>query len=307
MFSHLYISPVDTYSREYSSPHINMNDPKYDQGTEHIDDTTSPIASRHTQLEIDQTINGQTKRLLCKIDKRVPHLCAFLYFFSYLDRSNLGNGKVLNSETGDSLLQRTGMSENDYPITLSIFAIAYTAFDILSNAILKRYARPSYWLGALLFCWGALTLGFTGVQGLPAVITLRFFIGVFEAGAFPGTWLNCQMCKLLAYSPRNSVSHHVLVSPRIFYCDWPADLYEQPDLVQTTVDKFALLLLAGIKRRLLEVDDRPILFIASCLRGVILMKALVDAGIGDDYISVRRVTCGIIFLATPFRGLRSRM
>lgn len=94
---------------------------------------------------------------------------------------------------------------------------------------------------------------------------------------------------------------------RIFYCDWPADLYEQPDLVQTTVDVFALLLLAGIKRRLLATDDRPILFIASCLGGVILMKALVDAGIGDDYISIRRATRGIIFLATPFRGLRSRM
>ncbi|KAJ6102322.1 ARM repeat-containing protein [Penicillium sp. IBT 16267x] len=89
---------------------------------------------------------------------------------------------------------------------------------------------------------------------------------------------------------------------RIFYCDWPAELYERPDLIQKTVREFAVLLLAGIRRRPLATDDRPIIFIASCLGGVILMKALVNAGVGDEYLSLRRATRAIIFLATPFRG-----
>lgn len=157
----------------------------YKQNTEHID-VVNPIASSLRPLEVDEAREVQNKRILRRIDKRIPPLCAFLYFLNYLDRSNLGNGKILNTETGDSLLQRTGMSESDYSITLSVFAVAYTIFDIPSNAILKRYARPSYWLGALLFGWGALTLGFTGVQNWPTVVVLRFLIGVFEAGFFPG-------------------------------------------------------------------------------------------------------------------------
>ncbi|KAM0462960.1 hypothetical protein ACHAPV_003083 [Trichoderma viride] len=96
---------------------------------------------------------------------------------------------------------------------------------------------------------------------------------------------------------------------RIFTCDWPANLLERPDLVQKTADEFARLLLAGIKRRPLptktgyaKTKDRPIVFIASCLGGIILIKALVIAGHSSEYAVVRQSTRGIIFLATPFRG-----
>jgi hypothetical protein len=98
-------------------------------------------------------------------------------------------------------------------------------------------------------------------------------------------------------------------SARIFTCDWPADLLEQPDLIQKTAEEFARLLLAGIKRRPLPTNtsytkrrDRPIVFIASCLGGIILIKALVIAGNSSEYAVVRQSTRGIVFLATPFRG-----
>ena len=45
---------------------------------------------------------------------------------------------------------------------------------------MKRYVRPSLWLGFLLFGWGVLTVGFTGIQTYPQVVGLRFLIGVFE-------------------------------------------------------------------------------------------------------------------------------
>ncbi|KAM0522339.1 hypothetical protein ACHAPE_001928 [Trichoderma viride] len=96
---------------------------------------------------------------------------------------------------------------------------------------------------------------------------------------------------------------------RIFTCDWPADLLEQPNLIQKTAEEFARLLLAGIKRRPLPTKtgyakgkDRPIVFIASCLGGIILIKALVIAGNSSEYAVVRQSTRGIVFLATPFRG-----
>ncbi|KAH6999382.1 hypothetical protein EDB80DRAFT_650193 [Ilyonectria destructans] len=94
---------------------------------------------------------------------------------------------------------------------------------------------------------------------------------------------------------------------RIFTCDWPANLLEPSDLVQKTIEQYALLLLEGIQRALFgdaaRREDRPIVFIASCLGGIILMKALVHA---DDkrssYYRLRRAARGIVFLATPFRG-----
>lgn len=67
-----------------------------------------------------------------------------------------------------------------------MFALAYALFEVPSNWIMKRYVRPSRWLSVLLCCWGLFTIGFSGVQNYASVVVLRFFIGVFEAGFFPG-------------------------------------------------------------------------------------------------------------------------
>lgn len=95
---------------------------------------------------------------------------------------------------------------------------------------------------------------------------------------------------------------------RILTCDWPASLFQPSALTSKTVGDYTRPLLAGIKRELLEDDHferepRPILFIASCLGGVILSAALVKAASADsDYHRIFRATRGIVFLATPFRA-----
>ncbi|KAM6481749.1 armadillo-type protein [Trichoderma sp. SZMC 28011] len=102
---------------------------------------------------------------------------------------------------------------------------------------------------------------------------------------------------------------HRMKRVRIFTCNWPADLFQDSNSIPWTVGEFARRLLAGIHtiRLPLAKDgrdrDRPIVFIASCLGGIILMEALIMANNPQsDYISIRKATRGIIFLATPFRG-----
>lgn len=96
---------------------------------------------------------------------------------------------------------------------------------------------------------------------------------------------------------------------RIFTCDWPADLFQESDSIPWTVREFARRLLAGIHNMRFHSTpdgqgrDRPIVFIASCLGGIILMEALTIAdNPQSDYVSIRKATRGIVFLATPFRG-----
>lgn len=94
---------------------------------------------------------------------------------------------------------------------------------------------------------------------------------------------------------------------RIFTCDWPADMLQK--LVPTTLEESAKFLL-GITRTHLERNkhvgiERPVLFVASCLGGTILIKALEMDRQDDDESddpSLKTVTRGIIFLATPFLG-----
>ncbi|KAI1129344.1 hypothetical protein F5Y10DRAFT_291101 [Nemania abortiva] len=92
-------------------------------------------------------------------------------------------------------------------------------------------------------------------------------------------------------------------SARIFTCDWPSALFEDSGYTQRTFDEFAQLLLAGIAARRQPANyakhkERPIVFIASCLGGTILMKALVR--ISPEYHPVQKSVRGIVFLATPF-------
>ncbi|PFH61127.1 hypothetical protein XA68_18134 [Ophiocordyceps unilateralis] len=124
----------------------------------------------------------------------------------------------------------------------------------------------------------------------------------------PDTWIWKDKKNIIP--PVNWLSDsHMLPSrvgpARIFTCDWPADLFEPCGLTPKTNQEFARRLLDGIKRRPPPADgrtceDRPILFIASCLGGIVLMKALVMAN--NEYSCVRTATRGVVFLATPFGG-----
>ncbi|KAI7318591.1 putative MFS transporter [Hortaea werneckii] len=128
----------------------------------------------------------RSRRLRWKVDLRFLPICGFVYLLNYLDRGNIGAARILNSETGDDILQTTGTTPNGYAVAVSLFSVAYAVFEVPSNWIMKRYVRPSLWLGFLLFGWGALTVGFTGIQTYGQIVGLRFLIGVFEAGFFPG-------------------------------------------------------------------------------------------------------------------------
>ncbi|KAF1950992.1 hypothetical protein CC80DRAFT_425498 [Byssothecium circinans] len=92
---------------------------------------------------------------------------------------------------------------------------------------------------------------------------------------------------------------------RIFTCDWPADLRQQSS-VPTTLDECAQFLRDSIVQHLKENERKPVLFIASCLGGIILIKALVmdnqRATDNTDSPSLTKATRGVVFLATPFRG-----
>lgn len=90
---------------------------------------------------------------------------------------------------------------------------------------------------------------------------------------------------------------------RIFYCDWPARLFNEHSTIEMTITELARCLLLGIHSRPGADKNRPLLFIASCLGGIILSQAMVLAAEpGNEYASLWKSTGGVVFLATPFRG-----
>ncbi|EXL45100.1 hypothetical protein FOCG_13863 [Fusarium oxysporum f. sp. radicis-lycopersici 26381] len=87
---------------------------------------------------------------------------------------------------------------------------------------------------------------------------------------------------------------------RIFTYDWNAN-YFQDAPVQTLLGHADTLLAHIAETR--DVKSRPIIFIASCFGGLVLIEAINRAGQeGSPYRHVLLSTVGIVFLATPFNG-----
>jgi MFS family permease len=66
-----------------------------------------------------------------------------------------------------------------------VFLIAYAIFEVPSNYFLKRFS-PSKWIAFLMFSWGAVTMALGGTNNFAGVTVVRFILGMFEAGLFPG-------------------------------------------------------------------------------------------------------------------------
>ncbi|KAF2501237.1 putative MFS transporter [Lophium mytilinum] len=147
-----------------------------------VDVISRPQNSEEPPTELDPAVR---KALVWKQDLRIVPLCAAIYLLCYLDRSNIGNAKVLNAATKDDLLSQTKMSNFQYTIALMVFLIAYALFEVPSNILLKRLS-PSKWIAFLMLSWGAVTMGLGGAHSYGAVTAIRFLLGVFEAGLFPG-------------------------------------------------------------------------------------------------------------------------
>ncbi|RMY83921.1 hypothetical protein D0862_11563 [Hortaea werneckii] len=146
-------------------------------------------SKEHTDNGLSTVYSGKgseaEKKLILRQDLRIIPLCSFIYLLCYLDRSNIGNAKVLNQSTGDDLLQETNMTNYQFVIALMVFLIAYALFEVPSNICLKRF-KPSRWIAFLMLSWGALTMGLGGTKSFGSVTAVRFLLGVFEAGLFPG-------------------------------------------------------------------------------------------------------------------------
>lgn len=64
----------------------------------------------------------------------------------------------------------------------------------------------------------------------------------------------------------------------------------------------AINLLNRIASKREDAEERPIVFIAHGLGGIVVKRALVEAKLDDSYQSLREATYGIAFFGTPHQG-----
>ncbi|KAH8177287.1 major facilitator superfamily protein [Sarocladium implicatum] len=125
---------------------------------------------------------ARTKR---KIDIRLTPMLAALYLISHLDRSNIGNTKI------EGIDKDLGISGIEWNVVLSLFFVPYILLEVPSNVILKKFMRPSIYLGILVTTWGIIMTLHGVVQNFGGLLAVRLLLGIFEAGFFPGAVYLC--------------------------------------------------------------------------------------------------------------------
>ena len=173
------------------------------------------VQLEHMRLERDREFLGfdaaREAKLLRKMDIGLIPLLALLYLMSFLDRGNIGNARLAGLE------KDLGLVGNQYAWTLTIFFFSYAVFEVPSNLLLKRL-RPSVWLPLIMVAWGTVMtyarlfsqiakFSLMGlVKNYQGLLAARFFLGVTEAGLFPGV----AYCDL-KYQPKLTSRYNPLV------------------------------------------------------------------------------------------------
>src|SRR3954464_12519411 len=116
-----------------------------------------------------------------KVSWRIIPLLLISYMVAYLDRINIGYAQLQMKQTlpfGDAV----------YGIGAGIFFIGYFLFEVPSNLLLERIGAKKT-LARITILWGITSILMAWVQSEWLFYVLRFFLGAFEAGFFPGVVL----------------------------------------------------------------------------------------------------------------------
>ncbi|QKX57591.1 uncharacterized protein TRUGW13939_04709 [Talaromyces rugulosus] len=119
------------------------------------------------------------RRILWKLDIQILPLLALIFLCSFLDRTNVGNAKIIGLEAD------TGINDNEYDIGLAVFYLFYVCSEVPSNLVLKK-ASPKLWLPFLTIVWGIITMCLGFIHNFGSFVAVRALLGIAEGGLLPG-------------------------------------------------------------------------------------------------------------------------
>jgi MFS family permease len=125
-----------------------------------------------------------------QVDVRLVPMLAILYLISHIDRANIGVSKskmqvLSHTKSGqnakiEGMVEDLGLDGVQWNIVLSVFFVPYILLEVPSNMLLKKFKRPSYYLGILIVCWGIVMTMMGVVKNFAGLLATRILLGVFE-------------------------------------------------------------------------------------------------------------------------------
>lgn len=119
--------------------------------------------------------------VIAKVSRHLLWFLFVLFFFSFLDRINIGFA-------GLTMMKDLGLTSTQFGLATTLFYIAYIACGIPSNVVLARIGARR-WIGTIMIAWGMASTATMFATSPSTLYVLRILVGVTEAGFLPGILL----------------------------------------------------------------------------------------------------------------------
>ncbi|GAB3625342.1 MFS transporter [Pandoraea terrae] len=127
------------------------------------------------------TVTDAENHVYRKVSWRLLPFLGVLWVLAWLDRVNIGFAKL-------QMLDALHFSEAVYGLGAGIFFLGYFLFEVPSNVLLQKIGAKKT-IMRITICWGVICMLQTFVTTPTQFYVLRFLLGAFEAGFYPGVIL----------------------------------------------------------------------------------------------------------------------
>ena len=125
--------------------------------------------------------NAMEQKTQRKVTWRLLPFLFLLYIVAYLDRANVGVAKL-------GMKEMSWFSDDVFGLGTGIFFLGYFLFEVPSNLMLAKYGARK-WITRIMISWGIVATAMMFALNTPLFYSLRFVLGIAEAGFFPGVIL----------------------------------------------------------------------------------------------------------------------
>ena len=123
-------------------------------------------------------VDALERTTMRKVYLRLLPFAVLTYFFCYLDRINVGFASL-------TMNKDLGLSATVFGNAAGAFFWGYFLFEVPSNLILEKVGAR-LWIARIMITWGLLSGATALCTGPYSFMTVRFLLGLAEAGFFPG-------------------------------------------------------------------------------------------------------------------------
>ncbi|MBN3764207.1 MFS transporter [Burkholderia sp. Ac-20365] len=143
-------------------------------------DTSSRAGALHAAPDTT-ALHAHEQPVIAKVSRHLLWFLFVLFFFSFLDRINIGFA-------GLTMMKDLGLSSTQFGLATTLFYVAYIAFGIPGNVVLARIGARR-WIGTIMIAWGLASTATMFATSPGTLYVLRILVGVTEAGFLPGILL----------------------------------------------------------------------------------------------------------------------